>query len=103
MAKPKKKVNCANSTKSFKNITNRTIMPKFGHFYNDEIQGQSLSQGHSKDSVGISSSIRLLLLNSVSIEEMLGTSFLVLGFIDAWPQQYLMCDIYKYTCIYICV
>ena len=78
-------------------------MPEFGHFYNDEIQGQSLSQGHSNDSVGISSSIRLLLLNSVSIEEMWGTSFHVLGFIDVRPQQYLMSDIYKYTCINICL
>ena len=62
-----KKGNCANSTKSFKNISNRTVMPELRQFYDDEIQGQSLSQGHSKDSVGFSTSIRLLLLNSVSI------------------------------------
>ena len=42
-------------------------MPEFGQFYDDENQGQSLSQGHCKDSVGISTSIRLLLLNIVSI------------------------------------
>ena len=35
-------------------------MPELRQFYDDEIQGQSLSQGHSKDSVGISSTIRLL-------------------------------------------
>ena len=51
-------------------------MPEFGHFYNDEIQGQSRIQGHSKDSVGIRTSIRLLLLNSVSIEEMWGHLFM---------------------------
>ena len=56
-----------NSSKPFKNILNRTIIPEFGHFHDDEIQGQSLSQRQSKDSVGISTSIRLLLLNSFSV------------------------------------
>ena len=56
-----------NSSKSFKNFSNRTIIPEFRPFYVDEIQGQLLNQGHRKDSVGISTSIRLLLLNSVSI------------------------------------
>ena len=56
-----------NKTKSFKNTSNRTIKPEFRHFCDDEIQGQSLSQGQCKDSVGISTSIWLLLLNSVSI------------------------------------
>ena len=42
-------------------------MPEFGQFYDDENQGQSLSQGHCKDSVGISTSIRLLLFNSIII------------------------------------
>ena len=42
-------------------------MPEYGQFYDDEIQWHSLSQGHFNDSVGISTSIRLLLLNSVSI------------------------------------
>ena len=32
-------------------------MPEFGQFYDDEIQGQSISQGNSKDSIGISTSI----------------------------------------------
>ena len=62
-----KKVYCANSCKSFKNISTRKIMPEFRQFYDDENQGQSLSQGHCKDYVGISTSIRLLLLSSVSI------------------------------------
>jgi hypothetical protein len=61
------KVYCANSSKSFKNIFKRLIMPEFRQFYDDEIQGQSLIQGHSIDSVGISTSIRLLFLNNVSI------------------------------------
>ena len=38
-------------------------MPEYGQFYDDEIQGHSLSQGHCKDSVGIIASIRLLLFN----------------------------------------
>ena len=42
-------------------------MPGYGQFYDDEIQGHSLSQGHCKDSVGTSASIRLLLLSSISI------------------------------------
>ena len=62
-----KKVYCVHSCKSFENISTRKIMPEFGQFYDDENQGQSFSQGHCKDSVGISTSIRLLLLNIVSI------------------------------------
>ena len=42
-------------------------MPEYGQFYDVEIQGHSLSQGHCKDSAGISTSFRLLLHNSVSI------------------------------------
>ena len=42
-------------------------MPKCRQLYDDEIQGQSFSQVQSKDSVGISTSVRLLLLNNVSI------------------------------------
>ena len=44
-------------------------MPGYGQFYDDEIQGHSLSQGHCKDSVGTSASIRLLLLSSISRSE----------------------------------
>ena len=58
-----------NSSNSFKNISNRTIMPEYRQFYDDEIQGQSISQGNSKDSIGISTSIWLLLLNCVSIAD----------------------------------
>ena len=67
MVKTKKYTACIVSCKSFKNMSTRKIMPEFGQFYDDENQGQSLRQGHCKDSVGISTSIRLLLLNSVSI------------------------------------
>jgi hypothetical protein len=42
-------------------------MPEFGQFYDDENQEHSLSQGHCNDSVDTSTSIRLLLLNCVSI------------------------------------
>jgi hypothetical protein len=42
-------------------------MPEYRQYYDDEIQGHSCSQGHCKDYVGISTSIRLLLLNSISI------------------------------------
>ena len=56
-----------NSSNSFKNISNRTIMPEYRQFYDDEIQGHLLSQGHCKDSVGINTSIRLLLFNRDSI------------------------------------
>ena len=42
-------------------------MPEFRQIYDDEIQGHSLSQGHCKDSAGMSTSIRLLLLNIVRI------------------------------------
>ena len=42
-------------------------MPKCRQLYDDEIQGQSFSQVQSKDSVGISTSIRLLPINCVSI------------------------------------
>ena len=42
-------------------------MPKCRQLYDDEIQGYSLSRGHCKGSGGISTSIRLLPLNSVSI------------------------------------
>ena len=42
-------------------------MPKCRQLYDDEIQGQSFSQVQSKDSVGISTSIRLLPINYVSI------------------------------------
>ena len=46
-------------------------MQEFGQFYDDENQAQLLSQGHCKDAVGISTSIRLLLLNIVSIGDTL--------------------------------
>ena len=63
-------------------------MPEFGHFYDDENQGQLLNQGHCKDSVGISTSIRLLLLNSVSIGDAVvkkcGGHFSCIGLTDAW-------------------
>jgi hypothetical protein len=42
-------------------------MPEYGQFFDDEIQGHTLSKGHCKESVGISTSIRLLLLNIVRI------------------------------------
>jgi hypothetical protein len=42
-------------------------MPEYGEFYGNEYYVHSLSQGHCKDYVGITSSIILLLLNSVSI------------------------------------
>ena len=82
-----KKVYCANSSKQFKNISNMTIMPECGHFQDDDIQGQPLSQGHCKDYVGISASIRLLLLNSVSIGDIVvkkcGDIFSCIGLTDA--------------------
>ena len=54
-------------SKSFKIISNRTLLPKYGQYCDDEIQGQSFSQGQSKDSVGISTSIILLPIKCVSI------------------------------------
>ena len=42
-------------------------MPECRQLCDDEIKGYSLSQGRCKGSGGISTSIRLLLLNSVSI------------------------------------
>ena len=58
-------------------------MPEYGQFYDNEIQGHSLNQGHCKNFVGISTSIRLLLLHSVSIgdtvvKEYLGNFFMCL-------------------------
>jgi hypothetical protein len=60
-------------------------MPEYSQFYDDDMQGHSLSLGHSNDSPDISTSIRLLLLNSGSIgvtvvKKCVGISFCV----DLW-------------------
>ena len=68
-------------------------MPEYRQFYDDEIQGHSLSQGYCKDFFGISTSIRLLLLNSVCIggtvvmKKCRGNFFLMFGLTDAWHCQ----------------
>ena len=67
-------------------------MPEYRQFYDDEIQGYSLSQGHCIDFVCISTSIRLLLLNSVSIggtsgEEKMWGIFFLFDLTDAWHCQ----------------
>ena len=41
-------------------------MPEYRQYYDFEIQGHSLSQGHCKNSAGISTSIRLLPLHSTA-------------------------------------
>ena len=67
-------------------------MPECRQLCDDEIQGYSLSRGHCKGLGGISTSIRLLLLNSVSIggtsgEEKMWGIFFLFDLMDAWHCQ----------------
>jgi hypothetical protein len=72
-------------------------MPEYRQYYDDGIQGHSLSQGHCKDYAGMSTGIIVLLLISISIggtnsEEMWREIFLVFGLTDAWNCQELKSD-----------